>query len=180
MDRNFELIKDKLRKILELRDRGFGGEAAAAEAALIRMCEKYGISIDKVLEDEKKLVFFDGVSNKLARDILFACYFKVTNTAKVSYQQKGRGVIGFELTPAEAIDLTELFGCMKKAYARAAKQAAEDFKEAFIVKNRLYSTGACEEDASQLSPEEIQRLRRILAISLTIEPTMVPRKMIER
>ena len=51
---NYELIIDKLRKILALRDAGHMGEAGAAEAALNRLCQKYGISIDEIMDSGEK------------------------------------------------------------------------------------------------------------------------------
>lgn len=136
---NYELIIDKLRKILALRDAGHMGEAGAAEAALNRLCKKYGISMDEIMDagEKKKRVYFKGVSDNSVKNILFACYFKVT------------------------------------------KQTIEDFNEAFIITNHLYSDAASEPSDKPLSPEEMARIRRIFNISMTIDPTPIPRKMIE-
>lgn len=178
---NYELIIDKLRKILALRDAGHKGEAIAAEAALSRLCLKYGISIDEIMDagEKKKRVYFKGVSDNHVKNILFACYFKVTNQPRVSYHLAGRGCIIFELTPWQEVELKELFNCMQKAYKKAVKQTIEDFNEAFIITNHLYSDAASEPSDKPLSPEEMARIRRIFNISMTIDPTPIPRKMIE-
>lgn len=178
---NYELIIDKLRKILALRDAGHMGEASAAEAALNRLCRKYGISIDEIMDsvEKKKRVYFNGVSDSHVKNILFACYFKVTNQQRVSYCKAGRGCIVFDLTPWQEVELKELFDCMKKAYNKAVKQTIEDFNEAFIITNHLYSDAATEPSDKPLSPEEMSRIRRIFNISTTINPTPIPRKMIE-
>ena len=178
---NYELIIDKLRKILALRDAGHMGEASAAEAALNRLCQKYGISIDEIMDsgEKKKRVYFKGVSDSHVKNILFACYFKVTNQQRVSYYEAGRGCIAFELTPWQEVELKELFNCMQKAYKKAVKQTIEDFNEAFIITNHLYSDAASEPSDKPLSPEEMARIRRIFNISMTIDPTPIPRKMIE-
>ena len=175
---NYELIIDKLRKILALRDAGHKGEAIAAEAALSRLCLKYGISIDEIMDagEKKKRVYFKGVSDNHVKNILFACYFKVTNQQRVSYYKAGRGCIVFELTPCQEVELKELFDCMRKAYNKAVKQTIEDFNEAFIIRNHLYSDAATEPCDKPLSPEEMARIRRLFNISMTIEPTPFPRK----
>lgn len=178
---NYELINDKLRKILALRDAGYKGEAIAAEDALSRLCQKYGISIDEIMDagEKKKRVYFKGMSDNHVKNILFACYFRVTNQPKASYYNDGRGCISFELTPCEEVELKELFDCMKKAYKKAIKQTIDDFNEAFIITNHLYSDAASEPSDNPLSPEEMARIRRIFNISMTIDPTPIPRKMIE-
>lgn len=178
---NYELIIDKLRKILALRDAGHMGEASAAEAALSRLCQKYNISIDEIMDagEKKKRVYFKGMSDNHVKNILFACYFRVTNQPKASYYNHGRGCISFELTPCEEVELKELFDCMRKAYNKAVKQMIKDFNEAFIIRNHLYSDTDTEPSDKSLSPEEMARILRIFSISMTIEPTPIPRKMIE-
>ena len=178
---NYELIIDKLRKILALRDGGYMGEARSAEAALNRLCQKYGISIKDIMDagEKKKRVYFNGVSDNHVKNILFACYFKVTNQPKVSYYSDGRGCISFELTPCQEVELKELFDCMKKAYKKAIKQTIDDFNEAFIIRNHLFSDAESEPSSKPLSQEEMVRILRIFNISMTIDPTPIPRKMIE-
>lgn len=178
---NYELIIDKLRKILALRDAGNMGEARAAELALNRLCDKYGISIDEIIAsgEEKKRVYFKGLSDNLVKNILFACYYKVTNQPRISFYTCGRGCIAIELTPLQEVELKELFIVMQKAYKKAMKQMISDFNEAFIIKNQLYSDSASESCDKPLSPEEMARIRRIFNISMAIKPTPIPRKMIE-
>lgn len=179
--KNYESIINKLRKVLAIRDAGLMGEASAAEAALNRLCDKYGIAIDEIIAsgEEKKRVYFKGLSDNLVKNILFACYFKVTNQQRVSYHKAGRGCIVFELTTCQEVELKELFDCMRKAYNKAVKQTIKDFNDAFIIRNHLYSDAATEPCDKPLSPEEMHRILRIFNISMTIEPTPIPRKMIE-
>lgn len=180
---NYELIIDKLRKILALKDSGNDGEARAAEDALNRLCRKYGISIDDLIDagEEKKRVLFDNVGDKHVKDILFACYFRVTNQNEVSYYKYGRACVVFELTRSQEVELKELFDCMRKAYKKGVEQLVTDYKDAFVIKNQLYSDVAKEQAGKDhLSPEEKARLWRIFSISNTFDRTPIPRKMLEK
>lgn len=173
-------IIETLKKILALREQGVDGEAAAAEALLQRMCNKYGISVDELLERDKTVqVCFKGVSDPHIRRLLFGCYYKVTNKSSLSYYKYGRAII-IELSPAEAIDLQELFSVMKKAFLKERKKQMSDLLDAFRLSNGLFSQGDGDSQSEQsLSPDELERLRRIAHLSMTIRPTAVPRRMIQ-
>ena len=51
---SFESIKSKLRKLQALAEQGYKGEAEAAKKLLDKLCEQYGVSLEDVLDQEKK------------------------------------------------------------------------------------------------------------------------------
>ena len=59
MDRQYESIKEKLKKLLALAERGVQGEAVNARRLFEKLCKKYGVSIEELLdENQVKYHFF--------------------------------------------------------------------------------------------------------------------------
>lgn len=173
-------IIEKIKKILELRDRGLEGEAKAAEELLKKICLKHGISLDEVIHDDKKVrIGFHKVSDPNIRSLLLACYYMVTNETRVRYYYRGRGYICFEVSPSQAIDLQEIFPVMKKAFQRQMKRTMSDYLYAFIIKNGLFSRGNDDPVDISLSQEEKEKALRIAGIMSGMERTPIPRKMID-
>ena len=54
-----EKIKNKLRKLKALADRGIDGEADTAQRLLAEVAEKYGIILDELDLETKELITFE-------------------------------------------------------------------------------------------------------------------------
>ena len=57
MDEQYESIKNKLKKLLALAERGVQGEAENARKLLEKLCKEYGVSMEELL-DENQLKFY--------------------------------------------------------------------------------------------------------------------------
>lgn len=62
MEKDYESIKSKLKKLLALAEGGVGGEAHNARILLEKLCDEYGISLEDLLDTEKKF----GIGLRLA------------------------------------------------------------------------------------------------------------------
>lgn len=64
----YESVREKLRKLQALAERGYGGEVEAAKAGIKRLCERYGITPEELLEmqdnDKKERYTFYGRPHK--------------------------------------------------------------------------------------------------------------------
>ena len=69
-----ESIKDKLRKLAALAERGMEGEAANAKRAIERICQQYGIRLEDMLEEDKKLYNIRVVRNHMLRQLFNKFY----------------------------------------------------------------------------------------------------------
>ena len=50
MDEQYESIKNKLKKLLALAERGVQGEADNARKLLEKLCKEYGVSMEESVE----------------------------------------------------------------------------------------------------------------------------------
>lgn len=76
----YESIKNKLKKLLALAERGMQGEAENARRLLEKLCKEYGVSMDELLdENQVKYHFFEVGRNKIYLDLFAQCYYKVAN-----------------------------------------------------------------------------------------------------
>ena len=66
----YESIKNKLKKLLALAERGMQGEAENARRLLEKLCKEYGVSMDELLdENQVKYHFFEVGRNKIYLDL---------------------------------------------------------------------------------------------------------------
>lgn len=76
MDEQYESIKNKLKKLLALAERGVQGEADNARKLLEKLCKEYGVSMEELLdENQLKRYYFDIGRNALYKDLFERCQF---------------------------------------------------------------------------------------------------------
>ena len=94
MDEQYESIKNKLKKLLALAERGVQGEAENARRLLEKLCKEYGISIEELLdENQVKYYRFNIGRNAIYKDLFVQCYCKVVQKVSLSYHQASRSQI---------------------------------------------------------------------------------------
>jgi hypothetical protein len=78
MDEKYESIKNKLKKLLALSERGVHGEADNARRLLEKLCKKYEVSIEELLdENQMKFYIFDIGKDAIYKDLFTQCFCKV-------------------------------------------------------------------------------------------------------
>lgn len=102
---------------------------------------------------------------------LFAqCYHKVTSTKKMSYKHgAARNVVQVKLTPIQYAELASLFTWHKANFLRELQAMQDTLVSAYVSKHGLYRERMLEDSESEkeekpLTPAELQRIKRILAM----------------
>lgn len=163
-DPKYESLKAKLRKLQALAEKGCYGEAQAARHAIETLCAKYGISMEDVLDFDKKRVYtFEIGRGKDMMHLFIRCLDNVCCTDGMKYSKPTRSSIRIELTALTYAEVSALFDWHKQNFERELKQIREDFMSAYIGKhNLLFDTersGTASGD--KLTEEDIARIRRI-------------------
>lgn len=110
MDEQYESIKNKLKKLLALAERGVQGEADNARKLLEKLCKEYGVSMEELLdENQLKRYYFDIGRNALYKDLFVQCYCKVSQKYSLSFYKESRSKISVEMTALQYAELVSLF-----------------------------------------------------------------------
>ena len=113
-----ESIKDKLRKLAALAERGMEGEAANAKRAIERICQQYGIRLEDMLEEDKKRYHIRVGRNPMQRQLFNQCYGVVVGTGKITYWNISRDTIAVELTPLQYAELVSMWEWHQSNFTR--------------------------------------------------------------
>ncbi len=102
-NQSFESNKSKLRKLQALAEKGYKGEAEAAKRLLDKLCKQYGVSLEDILDQEKKNRYrFEIGKGKIWLDLFVQCYANVTGSKELRYIKESSSIIrGVELTAYE-------------------------------------------------------------------------------
>ena len=162
MDRQYESIKEKLKKLLALAERGVQGEAVNARRLLEKLCKKYGVSIEELLdENQVKYHFFEVGRNKIYLDLFAQCYCKVANKDRLSYKQISRSQIAVEMTAIQYTEMVSLFAWHKANFDNDLEEMKKNILIAYCRKHHLYSE-VVSNYSMELTDEEKERLIKIM------------------
>lgn len=169
----YESVREKLRKLQALAERGYGGEVEAAKAGIKRLCERYGITPEELLEmqdsEKKERYTFDVGRTKLMSDLFGQCYAKVMKSTTISYWRKSRSIRICELTKAQYIELNELFNWHKANLERERDEQLKLLLLAYIQKYRLFSgVQKDSEDNKPLTPEDLEMIQKVMYMQETL------------
>lgn len=167
-----DTIKEKLRKIYQLTQRGADGERENAQRALDALLAKYDLTISDVADEERSSCRFDyklTIHKKLLRQIVAA----VTQTSRFAvYTYKYGRAIGFDLTKAEEVEVRFLFA----EYARAWAKEQDDLMTAFCMKHRLLAPA--DPDGPEPTKEEWEEYMRLQNAASSMKDVNLKRKRI--
>lgn len=153
-------IKDRLLKILALAQGGVGGEKENAERMLEALCKKHGVTVDE-LEGRAIDRHWFYVNSKHEKRLLFQIVNLFVDDLKrrstVWTHKKRSRAVGFELTAGEHAQVKVGFETYKAAWL----EQQDLFFSAFIWKNRIWSQRPDDAERPELTPEELERARRI-------------------
>lgn len=164
MDEQYESIKNKLKKLLALAERGVQGEAENARKLLEKLCKEYGVSMEELL-DENQLKFyrFNIGRNALYKDLFVQCYCKVAQKGSLSYHQASRSQIEVEMTALQYAELASLFEWHKANFDKDFEDMKKNILLAYCRKHHLYSDVKPDNDNDrELTEDERKRLIKIM------------------
>ena len=159
---------DLLRKIKALAEQGEGGEKINAEKMLADLMRKHSISEGDLNAEQSKTVWFKTFGQRSA-GLLYQIVAKVggqrrpdawAQTKTVGLLKKSKrqvpNLVGFQLTPAQAVEVEYLFDFFWKLY-----QQEEDLLfRAFIHKHDLFGKIPAHVEVTPLSESELKKLRQ--------------------
>lgn len=151
-----ETIKDRLRKIKALADRGIDGEAIAAQAQLEKLLSKYNLRIQDIFNESLKIRQFKVSRNErhLFAQVLGA---NIGDRYKQAYCLRFKpSVMHIELTDAEYVDFEQQFSFFTKQFKKELKKAQDQLLYAFCYKHDLFNKDkeAVPEDKSPINLDE--------------------------
>lgn len=162
MDEQYESIKNKLKKLLALAERGVQGEADNARKLLEKLCKEYGVSMEELLdENQLKRYYFDIGRNALYKDLFVQCYCKVSQKYSLSFYKESRSKISVEMTALQYAELVSLFEWHKANFNKDLEDMKKNILLAYCRKHHLYSDIKPENDR-ELTDDERKRLIKIM------------------
>ena len=160
----YESIKNKLKKLLALAERGVQGEAENARRLLERLCKEYSVSIEELLdENQLKRYYFDIGRNSIYKDLFAQCYYKVSQKISLSFYQESRSQISVEMTALQYAELVSLFEWHKANFNKDLEDMKKNILLAYCRKHHLYSDVKPDNDNDrELTEDERKRLIKII------------------
>lgn len=139
-NQSFESIKSKLRKLQALAEKGYKGEAKAAKRMLDKLCKQYGVSLEDILDREKKNRYrFEIGKGKIWLDLFMQCYANVTGSKELRYVQETSSIIrGVELTAYQFAEISNLFFWHKTNLKKDIEKTQRLVFEAYVQKHRIF------------------------------------------
>lgn len=164
MDEQYESIKNKLKKLLALAERGVQGEAENARRLLEKLCKEYGVSMEELLdENQMKFYRFDIGRNAIYKDLFTQCYCKVAQKCSMSFHQESRSQISVEMTALQYAELVSLFEWHKSNFNKDLEDMKQNILLAYCRKHHLYSDVKPDNDNDrELTADERERLIKIM------------------
>lgn len=173
-NQSFESIKAKLRKLQALAEKGYEGEARNAKLLLDRLCKQYGVSLEDILDQEKKNRYrFEIGKGKIWLDLFMQCYANVTGNHELRYVRETSSIIrGVELTAYQFAEISNLFFWHKANLKKDIEQTQRLVFEAYVQKHRIFrdrsnDTEDAEEEQNS-KPIDLAHLRAIVAMMGTL------------
>lgn len=148
-----------LQKIKALADRGEGGERENAAALLEKLMNKYGIS-EEELDRERTQDYFFPYKHETERRLLNQIIYMVTAKPGCgcvgTWSGRKRKKIATTCTAAQKLEIEAYY----EFYRAAMEKELEVFYAAFMSKNNLYPANVDPKPYEELSPDEIEEMRR--------------------
>lgn len=158
--KEFESLKDKLKKLKALAERGCGGEAENAQRLLERLCAANGIDLGLLNDEEKKSRYtFNVGRNRVFITLFTQCYSKVTDSSKMSYRQESRSEISLELTQVDYAELKGLYEWHKANFEKELEDIRDAALTAYCQKHCLFPDKT---NDRPLTEADLERLRKAM------------------
>lgn len=182
-NQSLESIKNRLRKLQALAEKGYRGEASAAKAMLDKLCKQYGISLEDILDQEKEqFYFFEIGKGKIWLELFLQCYANVTGNKSLRYCKESNSKISVKLTAYQYAEISNLFAWHKTNLKKDLEETQRLAFEAYVQKHRIFRDRSNDpedtEDRHEDKPIDFVHLQKILMMMATLNENRY-QKMIE-
>lgn len=178
----FESIKNKLRKLQALAERGYKGEAENAKRVLEKLCKEYGVTLDDILDREKVSRYRFNIGRaKIWLDLFMQCFANVTGQKELRYNQATNSEIIVSLTAYDYAEIANLFYWHKSNLKKDIEQSQRLVFEAYVQKHRIFrdcSSDTEDEEEEEDKPIDFAHLHAVMAMMGTLNDNRY-HKMIE-
>lgn len=160
----FDSLKDKLKKLKALAERGCGGEAENAQRLLERLCTANGIELGQLNEEAIKSRYtFNIGRNRVFLELFMQCFAKVTNLTKIKIRKESRSEISLELTQIDYAELKGLFEWHKANFEKELEDMKKTILLAYIQKHNLYPEATSRKsDDKYMEDFDLETLRKMM------------------
>ncbi|MBR5091268.1 MAG: hypothetical protein IK093_17725 [Ruminiclostridium sp.] len=160
---NESKINDKLKKIYALAMQGVDGEKEAAQKLLYELMEKYSVSFEELMEEERIDTFEFRYKTDEENKILLQVIVKVMDTAEYISQYLGKNnkplkYYVVDCTLSEKVEIEFLFDFYKRLF----QKEKELLIEAFIQKHALYASHPLSTTRNVPSAEELEAIAKMM------------------
>lgn len=105
-NQKYESIVQRILNLQKLVEQGVGGEAENARRAIETIVNRYGLSLDEILADEKPEVHWWRYKTALEKELLLQCLGVVVDSWQPTFYTKGSGTLGAKLTKLQYAELS--------------------------------------------------------------------------
>lgn len=166
-------IKEKLRKLLSLAERGIGGEKLNAETKLNALLKKHNLTLSDI-SDEIKEPFWFKYKGEFEKKLLSQVFISVAGRGvRVGTNRHQRSKLGAELTKCQSLEVDMLFDL----YRVSLKEELELTLEAFVNRNNIFSKIDGDYEDEDPTKEELERALRVAERMSSVEKTEVQKRL---
>lgn len=157
-----DALKEKLRKIKRLAERGGEHERRTAAEMLERLLIKFNLTVEDLTNSEPRLCRFDcRRRQELTLLLHVVCKVKGVNQVAIKRHKEGpKSAVYLELTPAQQEEVDIQF----KTYRRALRKESEKLLDAFVLVNQIFNPDQPPQK-TQLTREEVEQLDATLRMA---------------
>ncbi len=149
-------IKEQIKKIMRLAERGVGGEKTNAQTLLNRLLRKYSLSLED-FKNDVKISYKFYCRTKHEKRLLINTVGKVLNIDQVSMSDTKRAIY-INLTKLEFAKVDHLYETYRKEFRKELKKQADITVQAFLSVNNIFPDCDSNRKESEIDPEELRRI----------------------
>lgn len=157
-----EKIITKIQKLKALKDRGEKNEAIVADKLIQELCEKYGIELSELFEDEKHYYKFTYKNdNQLT---ILTHVFWTYDIFEVHHDRESK-IIFVELTNLDFIDIESKYEFHVNNYRSELKEMQNNLILAYLAKHHLFGDTIPPEKNQAKDEYSFERIKKIKGLS---------------
>lgn len=159
-----EKITDKLRKLLALAERGYGGEAENARRLLEAQLQRYGLTLQNLLWEDKKRRIFK-YRNKEEFQIILQVFLSVIGSRDEAFTDatflSSKKQIYINLTDLQFAEISDMIAFYKRQFNKEKKRLLKDLLYAFVNKHNIFDCTPNDEDKASDKEIDLEELMRV-------------------
>jgi len=156
----YESLVSRILKLQKLAEQGEGGEAQNARMAIEAIVNRYGLSLDEILNDNQEKMYKWTVKTAREKQLWRQCLGVVLNTWQPPcYQEKGNSyALLAKLTKLQYAEMSDMYAFHKANMEREYKEMIENFTNAYFGKHSIYPASDVENHTDNVDTERLKKI----------------------